>query len=176
MPNAVLKNISSFLLFALIIATLWDKSADLNGFFALSVGFSLFSRLANWHYEVFFKTHYTFILYLLFLATSLYGAWCEIAPLSFVLHLLNLLVLLTFVLFVFNTVSLKHTQNQIFNFTFGTKSSFLALFVAGFSRGILALGFECFYIDIPALLVCFAFGYFIYRFIPIYTHNDFKGE
>lgn len=183
-PNVVLKNISSFLLFVLIIATLWDKSANLNGFFALSVGFSLFSRLANWHYGVFFKTHYTFILYLLFLATSLVYMGlglvylCEIAPLSFVLHLLNLLVLLTFVLFVFNTVSLKHTQNQIFNFTFGTKSSFLALFVAGFSRGILALiiGFECFYIDIPALLVCFAFGYFIYRFIPIYTHNDFKGE
>lgn len=189
-PNAVLKNISSFLLFALIVATLWDKSANLNGFFALAVGFSLFSRLINWHYDVFFKTHYTFILYLLFLATSLVYMGLglvyllDIFYLSFILHLLNLLVLLGFIVFVFNTVSLKHTQNQIFRFSLGTKLSFLALFFAGLSRGILAFCFlekshfvfETFYTILPALLVGAVFVYFILKFVPIYKNNEFKGD
>lgn len=192
LPNAVLKNISSFLLFWLIVAILWGKSPHLNGFFALSVGFSLFSRLANWHYAIFFKTHYTLILYVLFLATSLIymglgmAYLVDIFYLSFIMHLLNLLILLGFVLFVFNTASLKHTQNQIFRFSLGTKLSFIALLFASVSRGILALCFlgivslsflfEMFYIIIPALLVCCVFAYFIYLFTPIYKNNKFKGD
>ena len=71
LPNAVLKNISCFLLFVFIVAILWGKSANLNAFLAFGVGFSLLSRLSSWHYGVFFRTHYTLILYLLFLSLSL---------------------------------------------------------------------------------------------------------
>lgn len=153
------------------------------------MGFSLFSRLVNWHYSVFFRTHYTFILYLCFLATSFVYMGLglvyllDIFYLSFILHLLNLLVLLAFVLFVFNTVSLKHTHNQIFRFSLGTKLNFLALFFAGFSRGIFAFYFlenshflfKAFTI-IPALLAGVIFAYFIFNFVPIYKNNEFKDD
>ena len=100
----------------------------------------------------------------------------DISYLSFATHALNLLVLLAFVLFVFNTVSLKHTQNQIFNLSFGTRLSFIALFFAALSRSFLALFAYSFYIVIPALLVLFVFVYFIYKFFPIYKNNGFQGE
>ena len=182
LPNAVLKNISCFLLFIFIVAILWGKSANLNAFLAFGVGFSLLSRLSSWHYSVFFRTHYTLILYLLFLSLSLvyiglgFVYLLDISYLSFATHALNLLVLLAFVLFVFNTVSLKHTQNQIFNLSCGTRLSFIALFFAALSRSFLALFAYSFYIVIPALLVLFVFVYFIYKFFPIYKNNGFQGE
>ena len=83
---------------------------------------------------------------------------------------------MAFVLFVFNTVSLKHTQNQIFNLSCGTRLSFIALFFAALSRSFLALFAYSFYIIIPALLVLFVFVYFIYKFFPIYENNGFQGE
>ena len=193
LPNAVLKNISCFLLFALILAILWDKNANLNAFLAFGVGFSLLSRLSSWHYGVFFRTHYTLILYLLFLALSLvyvglgFVYLLNLSYLSFITHALNLLVLLGFILFIFNTVSLKHTQNQIFIFSLGTRLSFIAIFLAALLRGLLAyfvlyfasfswLNFELFYIILPAFCVCFSFAYFIFHYFFIYKNNAFKGD
>lgn len=118
LPNAVLKNISCFLLFVFIVAILWGKSANLNAFLAFSVGFSLLSRLSSWHYSVFFRTHYTLILYLLFLSLSLvyiglgFVYLLDISYLSFATHALNLLVLLAFVLFVFNTFAQTHAKSN----------------------------------------------------------------
>ena len=180
-PNVALKNISCFLVFALIIATIWDKSANLNAFLSLGVGFSLMSRLSQWHYRIFFTTHYTLILYALFLGFSasyiaLGVAYFANAYISSAMHFLNIFVILGFVLFIFNVASLRHTANQIFIFSLLTRISFVALLLSAISRGILMNFAGIFYITIPAILVAFAFVYFIAKFLGIYKNNDFKAD
>lgn len=177
-PNYALKNISCFLLFVLICALLWDKSANLNAFLSLSMGFVLISRLSNWHYHVFLTTHYTIILYALFLGFGVgyiaLGVAYLVGYVSIAMHFLNIFVLLGFVLFIFNVASLRHTKNQIFIFAKGTRVGFIALFLAAIVRAMDFVGI--FYIIIPAILVIFAFAYFIANFFIVYKNNDFISE
>lgn len=181
LPNPALKNISCFLVLALAIATLWGKSNNLNAFLSLGVGFSALARLSSWHYRVFFATHYTLILYALNLALGIsyialgvayFGAFGT----SFALHFLSIFVLLGFVLFVFNTASLRHSQNQNFIFSRATKFSFVALFFASIARAILWIFISAFYITIPALLIIWVFLYFVIKFFKVYKDSDFKAE
>lgn len=181
LPNPALKNISCFLVLMLAIATLWGKSDNLNAFLSLGVGFSVLSRLSSWHYRVFFATHYTLILYALFLGLgisyiALGVAYFGLFGTSFALHFLSIFVLLGFVLFVFNTASLRHSQNQNFIFSPATRFSFVALFFASIARAILWIFISAFYIITPALLIIWVFLYFIIKFFKIYKDNDFKAE
>lgn len=181
LPNPALKNISCFLVLALAIATLWGKSDNLNTFLSLGVGFSALARLSNWHYRVFFETHYTLILYALNLALgisyiALGVAYFGAFGVSFALHFLSIFVLLGFVLFVFNTASLRHSHNQNFIFSRTTRFSFVALFFASIARAILWIFISAFYIIIPALLIIWVFLYFAIKFFKVYKESDFKAE
>lgn len=181
LPNPALKNISCFLVLALAIATLWGKSDNLNAFLSLSVGFSALARLSSWHYRVFFVTHYTLILYTLNLALgisyiALGVAYFGVFGTSFALHFLSIFVLLGFVLFVFNTASLRHSQNQNFIFSPATKFSFVALFFASIARAILWIFISAFYITTPALLIIWVFLYFAIKFFKVYREHNFKAE
>lgn len=181
LPNPALKNISCFLVLALAITTLWGKSDNLNAFLSLGVGFSALARLSNWHYRVFFATHYTLILYVLNLALgisyiALGVAYFGVFGASFALHFLSIFVLLGFVLFVFNTASLRHSQNQNFIFSPATKFSFVALFFASIARAILWIFISAFYIIIPALLIIWVFLYFAIKFFKVYREHNFKAE
>lgn len=181
LPNPALKNISCFLVLMLAIATLWGKSDNLNAFLSLGVGFSTLSRLSSWHYRVFFATHYTLILYALFLGLgisyiALGVAYFGVFYASNALHFLSIFVLLGFVLFVFNTASLRHSQNQNFIFSPTTRFSFVALFFASIARAILWIFISAFYIIIPALLIMWVFLYFAIKFFKVYKESDFNGE
>lgn len=181
LPNPALKNISCFLVLMLAIATLCGKSDNLNAFLSLGVGFSVLSRLSSWHYRVFFVTHYTLILYALFLGLgisyiALGVAYFGLFGTSFALHFLSIFVLLGFVLFVFNTASLRHSQNQNFIFSPATRFSFVALFFASIARAILWIFISAFYIITPALLIIWVFLYFIIKFFKVYKESDFNGE
>ena len=181
LPNPALKNISCFLVLSLAIATLWGKSDNLNAFLSLGVGFSALARLSNWHYRVFFATHYTLILYVLNLAVGISYIALGVAYFgefgtSFALHFLSIFVLLGFVLFVFNTASLRHSQNQNFIFSPATKFSFVVLFFASIARAILWIFISAFYITIPALLIIWVFLYFAIKFFKVYREHNFKAE
>lgn len=181
LPNPALKNISCFLVLALAIATLWGKSDNVNAFLSLGVGFSALARLSNWHYRVFFATHYTLILYVLNLALgisyiALGVAYFGVFGASNALHFLSIFVLLGFVLFVFNTASLRHSQNQNFIFSPATRFSFVVLFFASIARVILWIFISAFYITIPALLIIWVFLYFTIKFFKVYREHNFKAE
>lgn len=174
--HKIFANVSFVALLTLSFSVLLDCSSIISGFLGLSVGFSLIAQLPQWHFGAFFKHSFMRVFYGLLLFMGLFYIILGVDSLlafgyySVVLHGLNVIVLVGFILFIQNIVSLRHSGLSV-DFTPSVNVGFLLLLVASI--------FRCFgaiypiTLSLSAFILCVVFGLFLWIFFRIYRNYAF---
>lgn len=200
----ITKNLSIFGLFLLIFALLFQQilgfKDEVLAFLCFALAAFFFSNLKQWLEAGLLGQNYIVIFFCFWLVLSLcfIGLGLDfmnvfgVSLKSAFIHLLNIILLLGFSLFVFCIASLRHSTLTRFGFDFRLCLIFIFVFLAAFLRTVFApginellgldfSGFESFlpaplFIILPCFFLALSFILWLFYFISFYKKYKFKRE